>query len=183
MAETIQEIIDSQSHTDEFKNLIGLLDEYAKEAKRIVQERLKADGRVATGKLLNSIETNVKVGNLQYTVVLKAEDYLRWTEKGRKPTKNSGDGTVYSNILKWIEAKNIIPRADENGHLPTQKQLAYLITRKIHRQGYEGAESIHSSIDDLNADYLPKLQEALEKDWEAYSIKIFNGLNKGLKVY
>jgi hypothetical protein len=50
-------------------------------------------------------------------------------QNGRRPTTKTGDGELRDKILEWIKIKPIIPRDI------TQEQLAYLITRNIHRDG------------------------------------------------
>ena len=51
---------------------------------------------------------------------------------GRKPTSGGGGGkSLYSMILDWIKVKGITP---DNPKM-TDNTLAYLISRKIHKQG------------------------------------------------
>ena len=53
---------------------------------------------------------------------------------GRKPTSSGGGGggkSLYSMILDWIKVKGITP---DNPKM-TDNTLAYLISRKIHKQG------------------------------------------------
>ena len=51
---------------------------------------------------------------------------------GRKPTSGGGGGkSLYSIILDWIKVKGITPDEPKM----TDNTLAYLITRKIHKQG------------------------------------------------
>lgn len=157
----------------ELQNLLTLLDEYATKAKEITKNNLKQDNRVATGKLLDSISTKVVKNNLEFSVELHFEDYFKYVSEGRKPGKQP----PLNKILEWIKVKPILPRPDSNGKLPTEKQLAYLIARKIGREGYEGTKNYEQTMDVLNKEYLPKLQDALEKDFVIYSLDIFNSLS------
>ena len=52
---------------------------------------------------------------------------------GRKKTRNRGGGerSLYSMILDWVKVKGVTP---DNPKM-TDNTLAYLITRKIHKQG------------------------------------------------
>ena len=51
---------------------------------------------------------------------------------GRKPTSGGGGGkSLYSMILDWVKVKGITP---DNPKM-TDNTLAYLISRKIHKQG------------------------------------------------
>ena len=48
--------------------------------------------------------------------------------------------------------------------MPTESQLAYLVQRKISREGTEGRPVIARTQGELNEIYLPKFQEALMED-------------------
>ena len=104
------------------------------------------------------------------TVYMLLSDYWFEIEYGRKPTVNDGDGNLQIKIAEWIRQKNIQPHPDANGKLPTQKQLAYLITRKIHNEGYQGGDKdtgkgyLQSVLDGLAPYYIDKMSDALQKD-------------------
>jgi hypothetical protein len=51
-------------------------------------------------------------------------------EYGRKPSSPTGNGSLKGIILKWINAKGIIPKDKIS-----KETLAFLIARKIHREG------------------------------------------------
>lgn len=162
-----------------FVNVLKLLDDYAKDFKKTLKSTLESNGRKASGQLINNIETRVKIGNLVYEVNLEAADYLYWVDNGRK----KGKFPPIDKILEWIRVKPIVPREDENGRVPTEQQLAFLIGRKIANEGYEGSNDFKSTQADVNAYYIPRLQEALEKDFQEYhSIKIKEELDEILKV-
>lgn len=83
-----------------------------------------------------------------------------WIEYGRQQTQRKGDGSVYKAIHNWILDKGIQckVRYDKNGrkYIPTQKQLAFLITRKIHQDGYfspnhQGKHLLQKSLDNTTA--------------------------------
>lgn len=84
-----------------------------------------SSGRRASGEFERGL--NVVYGKNEAT--LQGYTYLA----GRGATKNStpSSPTLYEAILEWIKAKNIVPRE------PSMKvtSLAYLISRKIHREG------------------------------------------------
>lgn len=101
-------------------------------------EQLKADliqaydnkGMRASGRWADALE----VVQSENKVTLFGLDYSRQLEEGRKPTTNSGNGALYDAILQWIDDKNI--SAKLNNEI-TKTQLAFLITRKIHREGWD----------------------------------------------
>ncbi len=78
----------------------------------------------ASGKLANSVRFELTDTEL----IIYAEDYIYFSIYGRKPTTNSGGGTLKDKIKKWISDKGIQSDIDKD-------TLAFLITRKIHREG------------------------------------------------
>lgn len=90
-----------------------------------LQRNLKASGRF--GKTLN-----VQSPRLMQ-VQLWGELYTEALTNGRKPTENGappGMGILRGLIRKWIDDKRIQPKDNIS-----KDSLAYLITRKIHREG------------------------------------------------
>lgn len=161
-----------------FGNVISMLNEYAQKAAVLYKDKLLSDGKKATGQLINSISTKVKSNGIDYIITLEAADYFKYVEEGRKPGKFPPPDA----ILKWIKAKPVLPYPDSRGKLPTEKQLAYLIGRKIATEGIEAGHQLKDTADALNAEYLPKLQDALNKDFDAYCIKVFGAIDKMVKV-
>ena len=78
----------------------------------------------ASGRLANSLRYEITDSQL----IIWGEDYIYFSIYGRSPTKNAGSGTVKDKIKQWIKDKGITSDISDN-------QLAYLISRKIHREG------------------------------------------------
>jgi hypothetical protein len=78
----------------------------------------------ASGKLADSLTYEITDTQL----IIKGSDYIYFSIYGRAPTTKAGSGTVKDKIKQWIKDKGITSDISEN-------QLAYLITRKIHREG------------------------------------------------
>ena len=166
----------------DFTNLFNTLNEYCEKFKDLYVENLKNDDRVASGQLINNVKTEVKAGNDTFEVVLQVADYYQWLENGRK----AGKFPPVDAILDWIKVKNILPTPDKNGKLPTEKQLAFLIGRAIKEngtikdKGYDGGHYVKKTMEALNTEYINRLHEALQKDFDEYSIKIWNGIDKNM---
>lgn len=155
---------------------MNVLAEYAEAVKELYKQRLIADDKVASGKLINSVETFIAYQGTELLVTFKAEDYFRWVEQGRKP----GTLPPPSKILDWILVKPVLPHPNENGKLPTPEQLSWAIAKKIERDGIDAGNQLAETVEALNRQYIPLLQEALEKDFEVYSIYILESINKML---
>lgn len=157
----------------EFENLFRTLREYASLAVSDYKQRLLDDDKKASGQLINSVSSEIKVGSDAFTVVLNLAEYWQYVENGRKPGKFPPPKA----ILKWIQVKPVIPRPI-HGKLPTKEQLAFLIGRKIATEGIEPGNQLKETVDSLNAIYIPKLQAALEEDFTDYVIKTYNEIGK-----
>lgn len=92
--------------------------------------------------------------------------YVRVLETGRGPTKGGGDGTgktLRESILEWIETKPV-PTTDIS-----PKSLAFLIARKIHKEGTllyrqggnSGILSEYTNDEYIRNTLTPRLRDAL----------------------
>ena len=139
------------------------------------RNNLQSHNRVASGNLINSIKTTLKISDgSQFEVTLHVADYYWYVDKGRRAGKQPPPDA----ILKWIETKPILPRPDTRGKLPSNKQLAYLIGRKIGKYGTVGTNDLQQTIDQLNSYYLELIKKTLEDDWYEYSMSILEDIKK-----
>lgn len=171
-----------------YKHLEHTLDEFAKAVISLYREKLKKDNRKASGNLINNISFSVKDEADSVCVYLSLEDYWEEVELGRRPTKNKGRGVVKQKIAEWVTKKGIQEKADANGKLPTTAQLTYLITRKIHEQGYTGGQKsdgdgyLASTLKELLPKYLPMMENAMREDARIEFIENFKKyLERGLE--
>ena len=163
----------------ELTELEKLLHEYAKEAEQLYKSKITEGGKNASKKLLNSVKSNVIVGENAYEVTLALEHYWKFVEGGRKGKDSSPPGAVYKAafppvdaLLEWIKVKPVIPRPGNNGKIPTPKQLAYLIGRKIEQKGIEPFPALKTTQEELDKIYHEKLSAALGHDISNYIRKI-----------
>lgn len=160
--------VDRLISNDILQNFLATLDEYAREAKEVYKRKLMEKDINASYTLLNSVETTVKRNDDVFTVSISLEDYWYYVENGRKP----GRFPPIDKILEWIKVKPVIPYTDSRGRLPTEEQLAFLIARKIAEQGTEGRHVLYETVEELNRAYLPKLQQALDNDFNRFYYEI-----------
>lgn len=145
----------------DFENLIEVLDEYGRAVKDMYQENLVYDNAVASGELLNSVKYILQHNQSSYEVSLSLLDYWKYLENGRK----AGKFPPINKILDWIRVKPVIPRP-YNGKLPTEEQLAFLISRKIALEGTKPRDILKLTLDEINEEYFVKISDALAKDVE-----------------
>ena len=136
-----------------------VLSEYALRYEELIKRKIQDEDMVATGNLLASISTEVEVDGVLYKVVLNSLEYIRFLETGTKPHFPPQEP-----IIKWIRAKKL-PTSDYcGGDLPTEKQLAYLIQRKIGLYGTEARPIVATTAKELNEQFIPRLVDALRMD-------------------
>ena len=137
-----------------------VLTEYRIRFEELVRTKIQKKDKIASGNLLANISTKIEVDGSVYTVILNSLDYLKYLETGTKP-----HWPPTKPILKWIKDKRL-PTREYTGDksLPTEKQLTYLVRRKIAKEGTEPNYIIAETIEELNEIYLKRLQEALEID-------------------
>ena len=171
------------------ENVMATLQEYAQEVRNLYQDKLIEGDRISSGKLLNSIEYQVVDNGREYLVQLSLEEYWKYLEYGvsgadntTSPFKNPG-WKAYPHILEWIKVKPVLPRPDRNGKLPSQKSLAYLITRSIVHNGTMPGGELKDTIDEVNARYKDKLIYSLRKDTENILKVMVGGIQGSVPEY
>ena len=149
------------------ENLAAVLEEYGVAVRNLYQDRLVLHDRIATGALLNSVETRVEYNGAEYEVKMDLAEYWRYVEMDTAP-----HWPPRSAILKWIQAKPVLPRPQSNGKLPTPEQLAFLIQRKIAVFGTKGIPDLTDSVEDMNKAFQERIAAALAADVGDYIWKI-----------
>ena len=150
------------------ESLEAVLNEYAVAVRNLYQDRLILHDRIATGELLNSVEVHgVEYNGQAWEVKLDLADYWRYVEMDTEP-----HWPPPSAILKWIQAKPVLPRPMKNGKLPTPEQLAFLIGRKIAVFGTKGQPDLTDSVEDMNKAFQERIAAALAHDVGSYIRKL-----------
>ena len=145
----------------DWKNTERILNEYAMMVSERYKESLMKNGHIATGELLNSVKYQITIGNKEVSVSLVLDEVWKWVENDCKPHFPPIDA-----ILKWVKVKEILPSKTYDGKLPTEKQLAFLIARKISERGTTGTHDLRDAMNQLNQTFEVRLGEAVAKDIE-----------------
>jgi hypothetical protein len=151
----------------DFTELQQVLQDFAKDIRERYMDVLANNDHIASKKLMDSIKTEVVVGEQAYEVTMTLEHYWKYVEYDTKP-----HFPPPSAILKWIQVKPVIPRPDKNGRIPTPKQLAFLIGRHIDTFGTTGTHDLQQTKDDIIAWYKDKISAALGRDMTNYIRKL-----------
>ena len=170
-------------------NVMETLEEYAQAVRNTYQDRLINNDRISSGRLLNSVEYNVTQNDMEYVVTLSLEGYWKYLEYGVSGAKNASSPfsnpgwKAYPFILNWIKVKPVLPRPDRNGKLPSQKSLAYLITRAIVKNGTKPGNEMRDALTQVNMLYKDKLIIALRKDTANILKVLVGGLQGSRPTY
>lgn len=158
-------------------NLQMVLGEIGTEIRNLYQDKLIRDDKIASGDLLNSIDYRVQYDDRSIWIELHLEDYYKWVENGREP----GKFPPQEAILEWVKVKPVIPDG-RNGDLPTEKELVFLISRKIAKQGIEPGFELRETMRDLNDSIEDRIDDAIARDVEAGLDILFSSFfNQGLQ--
>ena len=158
-----------------FSNLARVLEEYGKEVRNRYQDELIRSDKIASGRLLNSVEYETRFEGNDYQVFLRLEDYWKYVENDTVPHLPPVD-----KILSWIQIKPVLPRPyyrkwswttvdgvyHENGKtiLPTPQELAWIIAKKIERDGTTGTKDLQHTLEDVNSEYEKRIMDAIDAD-------------------
>ena len=143
-----------------FTNLQAVLEKYGEEVRNLYQDNLIRADKIATGALLNSVEFSVEQYGRRFDVVLTLADYWKWVEDGRKPGKMPPP----SAILKWVLAKPVIPKPNENGRIPTPQSLSWAIAKSIEKKGISPTPALKQASDATFAEMEQAIADAFAKD-------------------
>ena len=120
-----------------------------------------------TQKLIDSVKTQVVLGDRAFEVTMTLNDYWKYVEDDTEP-----HFPPPNKILEWVEIKPVIPRPLASGKLPTPKQLAFLIGRAISEHGTKGSHDLEKVKDGVIPFYRDKIAAALGRDMENYIRKV-----------
>jgi hypothetical protein len=147
----------------QLKRLSETLEKYGQNVVEDYKAALKAKGY----RIADTVSVRVDAFGGVYTVVLSLADYWKYIEGGRKP---GGKMPPEAPILKWIRDKGIKPKDNKI----KEKQLAFLIRRKIGRDGIKPKPMLSDSVE-ANSNIIDEIVNA-------YRVDILEGLTMQIKL-
>ena len=124
------------------KRVKSTLDKFRKFVVQESKNQLKKQNKSASGKLLNSITSKLKVSESSFSLDFFMEEYGIYQDKGVSGTKKKYN-TPFSyttkrppanKLDKWTVKRGIAPR-DAKGRFITRKGLNFIIARSIFEKG------------------------------------------------
>lgn len=140
-----------------FPRLQQVLADYADDIVYRYKESLSENDRRATGELITSVHSTVTVNQTEYAIDLSLKDYYIFIENGTRPHM-----PPVNKILEWVKVKPVLPRPN-GGKLPTEEQLAWMIAKKIEREGTEGSHDLERALTETEV-WEQRIVDALDED-------------------
>lgn len=137
----------------------------------VYRSKMKQAGYDPNDELMNFTWVTELNGNL-FELYFNLPDYFDYAENGRGP----GKFPPINAILKWIEYKRLVPRS-YNGKVPTTRQLAFLISRKIAEKGTEGKHLLQQTMDETYDTLVDQLVDAIANELEKELEKDVENIN------
>lgn len=146
----------------EWPHVEAVLQSFAEAVREQYRQNLKEHDRYTTlgtdTRLIDSVTAFVEAGASAYEVKMTLNDYWKYVEEGTEPHWPPPKA-----ILKWVQIKPVIPRP-YNGRIPSEKSLAFLISRKIAREGTKGTHDLAQARASTVEAFREQLAEALAAD-------------------
>lgn len=123
---------------------------------KIMKQKIKEKGKVASGFLLNSIDYRVIRDDSGPILEIQYADYWKYVNDGRKargddrPISADNGAVPIPALLKWIKIKGLRGR-NKKGRFTTNLSLAFAIRAKIWKFGIKPANFFDASIETLES--------------------------------
>lgn len=125
---------------------------------------LASDGKKASGNLIDSIRGHsIEFNGNSIEGSIELASYWKYVERGRRP----GKWPPRDRILEWIRIKPVIPRPVDGLKPPTREQMAFLICRKIGRDGVEPGNQFSEALDIVWQRRRQDIESAVSEDLSA----------------
>lgn len=134
----------------EFPHLQKVMEEYLNSTKSNLPDTYRIKSKL---NFVFDIDENF------YEIIFRAPEYFKWVENGRGPGKNP----PIKAIEEWITIKHITPYPTK-GKLPTKKQLAFLISRAIGKDGTTPTFALSRALDEDKSYWNDKIDQAVFED-------------------
>jgi hypothetical protein len=150
------------------------------------KSNLKSSGKNASGKLIESLEYDLKVNENSVEFDFYAEDYWKFVDKGVKGKFSSakapnspyqfGSGTgkkggLRSAIDKWVIRKGLNNVRDKQGRFINRKQMVSMISSAIYNRGLSATQFFSKPFEEGFKQLPDEILEAYGKDLDKFLIK------------
>jgi len=121
------------------EDILDIIADWGNKLLKEMRNNLIKNKSFASSKLYQSLNAIPKQEGRRYNIKVEMEDYWKYVEYGRGPTRNYGtkDSNLVDSIFDWIGKKRDVLAKVKNAKnkLSAKRSLAFVIARKIHREG------------------------------------------------
>lgn len=126
------------------------------------------EGKNPKGNLIRTLKPiGIEFTSDQISGSIEIADYWKYVEYGRRP----GRFPPPNAIIEWVRTRPVIPRAKNGIKPPTEKQLAFLVSRKISEKGIQSGNQYTEALDICWERWKDKIEDAVSKDIQNYVYK------------
>lgn len=155
--------------TPEFPNTEQILERF----KQALVDSLQSKGVRPDSKLAQSFEVTKDVQALKTDFEVIANEYWFYVDQGRGPTEQgTRPGKVKELVRDWIRRNGIVAE-ERNGKTPTEDELVFLITRKIHREGFPGRDFVAPVFEQYEDDIFEATLKDIDLNFDNFVKNIF----------
>lgn len=145
-------------------NLQSCMEDYRKFLEEVTRDNTKHY------ELSKKITFTLQVNDTLFEIDFNAPEYWKWANYGRGP----GKFPPIDKIDSWIVRRKISPYPTRSGRIPTRPQLAYLIARKIAKEGFKGSGFLEKSLSEQQMYWEERISDAISRDIEAEIMEWLN---------
>lgn len=147
--------------TYSFDKLQIALDSFINDFIHTYKGLLIRDDKKASGNLISSLKpVSIQFKTNKFEADISLASYWKYVEYGRRP----GKFPPINKILEWIKIKPVIPRPKNGLKPPTEHQLAFLIARKIARDGIKAGNQFEEALNIVWNRHKSDISNAISED-------------------
>jgi len=145
----------------EYPELKQQLDEIGNFIVEVFRAEIKANNKVASGNLLESIEYKVEFSEVAIKVQIFGANYFKYIVQGRKAGYPSGgDGSFLRNLIDWVRVRGL--ETDDKAVV----SAAYAIRESIFQKGIPPVDLLEFAEQEIDKYVTQNLLDAINKDVE-----------------
>jgi hypothetical protein len=148
-----------------FDNLNNTLYSFVTDFVETYKSLLIRDGKNPKGDLIRTLKPiGIEFTSNQMSGSIEIADYWKYVEYGRRPGKFPPPDA----IIEWVKTRPVIPRAKNGLKPPTDKQISFLVSRKISEKGIAAGNQYTKALDICWNRWKDKIEEAVSQDIQNY---------------
>lgn len=135
-------------------SLQNILEEWANKLTNLYKSKIGEETDIA-----KSIKSEIYFDGNNFIIEINLNEYWKWIENGRAPGKQPPIEAMVKLAKKVVPRPYILPSGKQT--IPSEKQLAFLIGRKIGRDGVKPRPYLKESIDEIKGELFKDITDEI----------------------